>query len=117
MQILIRDHQRGVLLRDGRPVEWLEPGRHRRLPWGRLLDVEVLDLDQGYLAHTPELAAIVPTDAARILEVPAQHCAVLERDGLPLVGLQPGRLRLLVGEPAEERGGAPRPGAGGGLPG
>ena len=29
MQILIRDHQRGVLLRDGRPVEWLEPGRHR----------------------------------------------------------------------------------------
>lgn len=94
MQILIRDHQRGVLLRDGRPVEWLEPGRHRRLPWGRVLDVEVLDLDQGYMAHTPELAALVPTDAARILEVPAQHCAVLERDGLPLVGLQPGRYLL-----------------------
>jgi regulator of protease activity HflC (stomatin/prohibitin superfamily) len=94
MQITILDHQRGILLRDGRPVEWLPPGRHRRLAWGHALTLELLNLDTGYVAHRPELAALVPDDAARVLEVPAQHAAVLELDGLPAAGLGPGKYLL-----------------------
>lgn len=91
MRIIIEDHERGVLLADGRPIEWLEPGRHRRIEWLRALAVRRLDLDLGYAEHTPELEAIVPASAAEVLDVPVGHVAVLEIDGQPKARLAPGR--------------------------
>lgn len=91
MQIIIKDHERGVLTKDGRPIEWLEPGRHRRWDWTGGLGLDVLELDDGGVEHTPELEAIVPREAARVLDVPIGHAAVLEIDGLPQRTLEPGR--------------------------
>lgn len=95
MKITIRDEQRGILWVDGRATEWLEPGRHvRRAWWGRTLEVDVLDLDRGWVEHTPELEGLIPAGAGDVLDVPAQHVAVLEIDGRPAQVLREGRYIL-----------------------
>lgn len=94
MKILVRDYERAIVHRDGRPTEWLVPGRHRRYGLWTQLEVMQLDLRLGYVAATPELEALIPKEGYRVLEVPVQHHAVLEVDGLPTRALGPGRYLL-----------------------
>jgi regulator of protease activity HflC (stomatin/prohibitin superfamily) len=90
---IVPDHMRGLRTRHGKLVRWLEPGRHLRWFPATAVDA-LLDIRTGYAAHSPELARIVPPEAATELDVPYRHVAVLRIDGLPTVGLRPGRYLL-----------------------
>lgn len=91
MWFVIRENERALVWRDGKVLEWLEPGRHLRLGWGRALSLEVFSLDAGWVAWTPEREAMFPAEAVTALEVPVGHCAIVERNGIPLQALEPGR--------------------------
>jgi regulator of protease activity HflC (stomatin/prohibitin superfamily) len=90
--IILRDHERGLLIRSGRVVRWLEPGRHRL--WRRDTEVRRLDLDAAFTPLTPELRALVPAGAAEELDVPHQNLALVSIDGRPVACLLPGRYLL-----------------------
>ncbi len=90
--ISLQDHERGLLVRDGRVVAWLEPGRHQL--WSRRSDVRRLDLDAAYLPLTPELRGIVPATAGSELFVPHAHLGLVSVDGRPTACLLPGRYLL-----------------------
>ena len=91
----LSDAQRGVRRRNGRIVRWLGPGRHP-LFWpraGATYD-EVIDLDVGFEAYSPELAAVLPDGVARSMTVAEHEIAILRIDGLPAGSLSPGRYLL-----------------------
>ena len=94
LEVMIQEHQRGLVYRDGRLVEWLEPGRHRRRAWRAELSARVIDLNEAYTASTPELRAIVPASAAHEVTVKANQRAILTVDGRPAHFLEPGRYLL-----------------------
>src|SRR5687768_17170388 len=90
----VPDHLRGIRRRNGRVVRWLEPGRHVLwFPRAGTAD-ELIDVSAGFWPYTPELAGIVPADAAVALEVPFRHLAILTVDGLPTRALLAGRYLL-----------------------
>lgn len=89
----VADHQRGLRRKNGRVVGWLEPGRHVRWFPSQTID-ELIDLRAGFAPYTPELASVVPSGAATVLEVPFRHVAVLEVDTLPTQALLPGKYLL-----------------------
>lgn len=97
MKIVIGDKERGLLFRDGKLVQWLEPGVHALWSWFAELRVERLDLDKHYVAMTPELDAIVPERAAERLTVKGHEVAILSVDGRPTAFLEPGRYLLWQG--------------------
>lgn len=90
--VILHDHQRGLLVRGGKVVAWLEPGRHRL--WSRHTQVRVLDIDAGFTPLTPEMRAVVPTGAAEELEVDHGRLALVRVDGRPAACLLPGRYLL-----------------------
>ena len=94
IDVIIKDHERGLLYRDGRLIEWLEPGRHRRWAWRAEWRVERLDLDLGYVAATPELRQVVPDGVGYEVVIEAEHLGVVTVDGEPLGALTPGRYIL-----------------------
>ncbi len=94
MRTTIRSHERAMVLRDGQPVGWLEPGRSRLWSWWSDLEVKKYNIDAGFAPLTPELACVVPAEAGEELVVPAAHLATLTIDGRPLTVLEPGRYVL-----------------------
>jgi regulator of protease activity HflC (stomatin/prohibitin superfamily) len=90
--ISLQDHERGLLVRDGRVVAWLEPGRHRL--WSRRTEVRSLNIDAALLRLTPEVRAVVPPSAGVELFVPHAHLGLLSVDGRPTACLLPGRYLL-----------------------
>jgi regulator of protease activity HflC (stomatin/prohibitin superfamily) len=90
--VILHDHERGLLVRGGRVVAWLDPGRHRL--WSRHTEIRKLDLTPGFAPLTPELRAVLPPGAAEELEVPHGHLALLTVDGRPAACLLPGRWLL-----------------------
>lgn len=92
MKTIIRQHQRGLLWKNGQLVGWLEPGKHTLRAWfGAELKVTLLDLDEGYEELTPELEAVLPEGVGVRLVVPAKHLACVAIDGVPEAVLKPGR--------------------------
>lgn len=94
MKITIDETQRGLLVRDGKVVEWLEPGRHIRWAWTSDLRVAVIDLDQPVYTYRPEVARVAPESAWREQVVSADEIALVAVDGLAKVVLRPGRYML-----------------------
>ncbi|APR84889.1 Putative stomatin/prohibitin-family membrane protease subunit protein [Minicystis rosea] len=90
--IILHDHERGLLIRSGRVVAWLEPGRHRL--WSRHTEVRKIDLDAAAIPLTPELRAVVPPGAAEEIEVLHRQIALVTVDGRPATCLLPGRWLL-----------------------
>jgi regulator of protease activity HflC (stomatin/prohibitin superfamily) len=90
--ITLQDHERGLLTRQGRVVAWLEPGCHRL--WSRHTDVRRVNLDEAFMALTPEVRPVIPREAANELFVPHAHLALLSVDGRPTACLLPGRYLL-----------------------
>lgn len=91
---IVPDAFRGLRTRNGKLVRWLEPGRHVLwFPDSGTADT-LLDLGPGYAVRTPELAAVVPEGAAKELDVPHRHVAILRVDGLPTTALTSGRYLL-----------------------
>lgn len=79
--------ERGVLMRGGVPIRWLEPGRH--FTWSGT--VVRHDLTLGATPWSPELEAILPHGAAERIDVPVRHRGLLTVDGQPADVLSPGR--------------------------
>lgn len=94
MKIIIRENERGLLIRDGQAVEWLEPGPQRRWPWGAQLEVERVDLSKPVSTWRPELAELAPRAAWTELRVAPSQLAVMIVDGIAKAYLRPGRYML-----------------------
>ncbi len=101
-RITISDHQRGVLVRDGKLSRFLEPGRHKFFSWGAELSAIVFDLEDGYTPLSHELSRVLPPAAFDELVVERGELAMLSVDGLPKAVLVPGRYALwrVRGEPS-----------------
>lgn len=94
INVIIHEGQRGLLVRDGRTVELLAPGRHRRWSlFGRQL-VEYIDVRSGVTELGPALDRVLPADAATRLDVLADQAALVTRDGVPARVLTAGRWAL-----------------------
>lgn len=87
--VVIQDQERGFLVKSGRVVAWLEPGRHWL--WSRHSEVRKIALDTGFAPVTPETRKVVPPGAAEELEVPHGNIALVRIDGRPAACLLPGR--------------------------
>ena len=95
MKIIVADNYRGLLYRNGRLVEWLEPGKHVRWAWLDRLQSESIDLDsEPVIAFKPELARIAPGAMWNELVVQTDEVAVVNIDDLPHSVLRPGRYML-----------------------
>ena len=94
MKFTIRDNQRGIVRKDGRVVRMLGPGRHRVFDLFAEVDIEWVDLDEGYMPMTPEIAAVVPRKEASPLVVPQGTVACVAIDGRPRAVLPPGKYLL-----------------------
>lgn len=86
--VTLQDHQRGLLVKNGRVAAFLDPGVHRL--WSRHAEVRVIDLNPGYMPLTPEVRAVVPKGTAEELSVPHAHAALVSVDGRPAACLLPG---------------------------
>ncbi|MEO1230818.1 MAG: hypothetical protein AAFZ18_18135 [Myxococcota bacterium] len=91
---VIRDSERGLLIRDGRTVAWLEPGRHFRWTPFSTLEVERIDMEKPVSKYRPEVARMAPTAAWTELFVELHEVGVVRVDGLAQSFLRPGRYML-----------------------
>ncbi len=89
--ILLRDHERAIVMHDGQAVSWLGPGRHVLWTRGRHVEARKLDLTPGYIRWEPLLGQHMPANLGHEEVVAPQHTAVLLQDGLPSAWLGPGR--------------------------
>ncbi|MCG8441099.1 MAG: slipin family protein [Caulobacterales bacterium] len=92
----IKEHERGLLIRDGRLRRVLEPGRHRFYGLGRRTHVEMFDVRLP--AFTSEWARVMeknhPRLAARYLEIvrtEPHETALVAFEGQPAFVVTPGR--------------------------
>ena len=94
LKTIIQSHQRGLLYRDGKLMQWLEPGKHAFWSLWAEQRVEILDLEQGYVQSTPELRAVLPEDAGYEVVLAAHELGIVTIDGVAKACLQPGRYIL-----------------------
>lgn len=75
----LADHERGVLVVNGKVAAWLGEGKHRI--WQRDLAVSVrrIDLSTGFCPFTPELQRLVPPAEATRLTVAQDEIAIIYR--------------------------------------
>ena len=94
MKMIIRDTERGLLYRNGRLDEWLEPGKHVRWTWTDTLELETLDLTTPTSKFRPELARVAPGAMWTELMIDAHEIAVVSINGLPTALLRSGHYML-----------------------
>lgn len=94
MKIIVDENRRGLLYRNGRLVEWLEPGKYVRWGWFSQLRVEWLDLDTPVSNFRPELARVAPGAAWTELSVASDEIAIVFVDQLAQAFLRPNRYVL-----------------------
>lgn len=87
---VVSDHQRAIRFRGGRAVAFLGPGRHRTWFPGAGDRVELLDLNAGVTAWQPA-HAVVPPEAAQVVDVPFRAIGLVSLDGVPSFAVRPGR--------------------------
>lgn len=95
----IKIHERGVLLRDEKPIAFLEPGTH--WAWGntKVVRFSVTDV----LFDVPvELRSVVPAELYREVELSTEERGVLFVDGVPKRLLRPGVHRYWTIAPGVE---------------
>lgn len=91
---IIRDTERGLLIRDGRMVDWLEPGKHPVWDWLSDVSVEMLNLEVPFSVYRPEVAEVAPSEAWTELSVRQHEVAVIRVDGIAKFGVRAGRYML-----------------------
>lgn len=84
----LAETQRGLVLRDGCVVEWLEPGRHRRLDPANRLSLEILEVGQPIIVTSTarRLERLHPEmlkGRAVIIRPAAHELALVSVDGMP----------------------------------
>lgn len=82
--------ERAVLIRNGRPIRALSPGRHRFFGRTRVLRFALTDL---VFVASPEVRAVVPSDWYEEIVIADDERGVLYRDGVPVRYLRPGTHR------------------------
>jgi regulator of protease activity HflC (stomatin/prohibitin superfamily) len=97
INVIINDGQRGLLVRDGRLIEVLPPGRHRRWTLFARQLVEFLDVRSGVTELGPALERVLPAEATA-LEVRTDEAALVTRDGVPVRVLTAGHWALWPSE-------------------
>ncbi|MFT5679814.1 MAG: regulator of protease activity HflC (stomatin/prohibitin superfamily) [Myxococcota bacterium] len=91
-QAVICDENRGLLKQGGRLVALLSPGEHWLWWMGQGNSVTLITT--LWTLWTPQLDAILPPNAAEILDVPVGQIATISQDGIPATTLVPGRYIL-----------------------
>ena len=93
-RIDIQDQERGLLIRNGRLVRWLEPGRNWVFQGLARMELRLLPRDTLQSAFSPELLAVAPKDAVTEAFVPEARVGLMRVDGVPKAVLVPGRYLL-----------------------
>lgn len=93
-EFTIREHQRALLICDGKVVSFLEPGRHAIWEIERLVEVLILDLEACFAPALPEQLAVMPTSSHARLDVPDGHVAIVYKEGKPFSCVMPGQYIL-----------------------
>lgn len=93
-RIDIQDQERGLLIRNGRLVRWLEPGRNWVFQGLARMELRLLPRDTFQSAFSPELLAVAPKDAVAEAFVPEARVGLMRVDGVPKAVLVPGRYLL-----------------------
>lgn len=91
---ILTDAQIGLLIKDGRAVRLLGPGRHRFFSFSARYELQTFDVDAGYAVLTPELARLMPPSLGAELVVDHGEVALVSIDGRPKTVLVPGRYVL-----------------------
>lgn len=93
LNITVREGLRALLFQNGRLIELLRPGLHRRYNPFVAHDVQYLAVASGVVEVTPELDLehVLDPSEAHVIDVPADHAALVTRDGRPFCVLKPGR--------------------------
>ena len=99
MLIHLNLNERAIVVRDGKPVHALAPGRHT---FWRRYDVVRLDTDKLTFWVQPALLAALPTDWYRMFRVEPHQRAVVFRDAQPKLFLRPGLHRVWTVDPTLE---------------
>jgi hypothetical protein len=91
---IVRETERGLLVKNGVATKWLEPGAHTWWGWGSSVSLQLIDLTAGYTKWSPELERLVPEGEAERLHVTRDEIAILLVDGVPTRTLEPGKYLL-----------------------
>ena len=91
INITIREGLRGLKTIDGVVTEWLRPGKHRWISLFRQIAVQLIDGSDAISRLAPGVERVLPTDEAIPLDVPADHAALITRDGAPACVVEAGR--------------------------
>ncbi len=91
MKHIIKDHERGLLYRNGTLVKLINPGVYRTAFWRLDEELVRLDLTPGYIEYRPELEMVLPESLSHLVEVSAEEQAILYQHGLAKQALGPGR--------------------------
>jgi regulator of protease activity HflC (stomatin/prohibitin superfamily) len=94
----VAQNERAILLRRGRALRALAPGRHYAFGFG--LTLEVFDTDALVLRTSPENRALLPKDWYAEVTVAAHQRGVLFKDGWPLTFLRPALHRFWIVDPS-----------------
>jgi regulator of protease activity HflC (stomatin/prohibitin superfamily) len=94
--ITIEEGQRALLFHHGRLLEYLGPGKHRRLDWTGGYRAELLRIADGVVIMQPQLdfERLVPAREGVVIEVSPDHAALVTIDDRPLRILRPGKYLL-----------------------
>ena len=94
--ITIEEGQRALLFHHGRLVDYLVPGKHRRLDWTGGYRASSMRIADGVVAIEPQLdfERLVPAREGVVIEVGADRAALVTLDERPLRVLKPGKYLL-----------------------
>lgn len=93
-KFIIQDHERGLLVRDGRVSRWLAPGAHTIWTLGHEVEVRRLSIDEGVTPLTAEIECVLPEAEAEVLTVGADQLGLVSIDGASARCLGTGRYAL-----------------------
>jgi regulator of protease activity HflC (stomatin/prohibitin superfamily) len=104
MKIDIDTHDRAILMVNGKPAKYLEPGRHRVFRPFSKVEVQAIPGDKLLSNLSAEALALVPADAVQVLTVGPTQRAVVSKRGKPVAVLGAGVHQLVTFERADPRG-------------
>ncbi len=84
MWIYIKTNERAILLVNGLPKRWLEPGRHWKIAWSGKVEVKRLDTDALIANIRPEHAALAPAEELERVLIEGEQRAIVWQRGKPV---------------------------------
>jgi regulator of protease activity HflC (stomatin/prohibitin superfamily) len=96
--IRVQLNERAVLLKDGRPVRALAPGRY--FLWGKVETVAFNTNDLAMTSVAPAVLAVIPSDWYEVIHLGIDQRGVVYRDDKPVKFLRPGLHRVWKVDPS-----------------